>query len=785
MRTLKKALSLVLVLAMVFTLAVPALAVDKASEFKDYDKVTNKEAVDVLTAIGVINGNADGTFGADAKFTRAQGATMIAYLTLGKTVADALPTSATKFSDVPANFWGAKYIQYCADEGIINGYGNGKFGPDDELTSAQWALMLLGALGYSSKNEGIGGTGWEIAATRLAMKAGVASADDMVGTMTRDTAAKMAFNTLKADLVEYQSNGTNITIGDTNINVGATKAEPLTTKDEKTQTIKKETATNGDYIVQFAEQHFPKLRLADATGTVDAFDRPAATWTNGATKVGTYSKSADLTYTTEVKGSDIYKDLGLTTAMQTGIEYFVNGKQTGVAGFDALSKNATWKVGGNGTLTEVYKTTNDQGVVTKVTIVEVQTFFGKVSAVTKATSTTERYVSVDGMKFETESFAKDDYVLYTKAETSTGVYAIQSMKAVVSAATGTITYVNTTNNTFVVGGETYKYSATNTERSSVGATATLYLDDYGYVIKDTGAQETTNYAVVVAKNDDYAGGIFDKKKMVKLVLTDGNTVEAEYDGTGIDVNDVVTYTVENDVYKLVEVADLDNGITAITTNNSTLKANVYADSKTVFVVRSGEGTTANPYTYKVHTGIANVPSMTSVTAKAAVKNFHAEVVYVTSAVETGVTSAKATYITEVGAQQVSEYAPDGKTKITYFLQNAVVDGEITTVKSSTKLNGVYSAVVTNSNGVITSATPASTADGLNDAVIEYVNGVVSINGGFMGYTSDAVCYIVDAKTGAIAASSIEGLSNDGTKYDGFFTTKDGIVVGLYLVPVVQ
>ena len=66
MRTLKKALSLVLVLAMVFTLAVPALAVDKAADFKDYDKVTNKEAVDVLTAIGVINGNADGTFGAAA-----------------------------------------------------------------------------------------------------------------------------------------------------------------------------------------------------------------------------------------------------------------------------------------------------------------------------------------------------------------------------------------------------------------------------------------------------------------------------------------------------------------------------------------------------------------------------------------------------------------------------------------------------------------------------------------------------------------------------------------------
>ena len=105
MRTLKKALSLVLVLAMVFALAVPGFAANttkKASDFKDYSKVTNKEAVDVLTAIGVINGNADGTFAPEGKFTRAEAATMITYLTLGKTVANALPTSATKFSDVPA-----------------------------------------------------------------------------------------------------------------------------------------------------------------------------------------------------------------------------------------------------------------------------------------------------------------------------------------------------------------------------------------------------------------------------------------------------------------------------------------------------------------------------------------------------------------------------------------------------------------------------------------------------------------------------------------------------------
>ena len=112
MRTLKKALSLVLVLAMVFALAVPGFAADttkKASDFKDYSKVTNKEAVDVLTAIGVINGNADGTFGPEGSFTRAQAASIIAHMMLGA-AADAQPSSATKFTDVPATHWQASTL---------------------------------------------------------------------------------------------------------------------------------------------------------------------------------------------------------------------------------------------------------------------------------------------------------------------------------------------------------------------------------------------------------------------------------------------------------------------------------------------------------------------------------------------------------------------------------------------------------------------------------------------------------------------------------------------------
>ena len=191
MRTLKKALCLVLVLAMAVSLGVTAFAVDKASDYTDYSTVTSKEAVDVLTAIGVLSGNTDGSFGPTGNFTRAQAATIIAHMMLGAKTTAALPQVATQFNDVSAAHWASGYINYCVNNGIINGYGDGRFGPEDTLTATQWALMLLNALGYQPKYEGIGGAGWEIKTTTLAVSAGVANAEELTGSFNRDVAAQI------------------------------------------------------------------------------------------------------------------------------------------------------------------------------------------------------------------------------------------------------------------------------------------------------------------------------------------------------------------------------------------------------------------------------------------------------------------------------------------------------------------------------------------------------------------------------------------------------------------
>ncbi|WP_349408701.1 S-layer homology domain-containing protein [Pseudalkalibacillus sp. SCS-8] len=50
------------------------------------------------------------------------------------------------FTDLDKVPWAQEHIYYLSDLGIINGYGNGKFGPNDKITRAQAALMLVKAL---------------------------------------------------------------------------------------------------------------------------------------------------------------------------------------------------------------------------------------------------------------------------------------------------------------------------------------------------------------------------------------------------------------------------------------------------------------------------------------------------------------------------------------------------------------------------------------------------------------------------------------------------------------
>ncbi len=518
MRTLKKALSLVLVLAMVFALAVPGFAADttkKASDYKDYSKVTNTEAVDVLTAIGVLHGNTDGTFGPEGNFTRAEAATLITYMLLGDKIADALPTAATKFSDVPASFWGAKYIAYCAEAGIVNGYGDGKFGPNDKLTANQWALMLLQAVKAKGVDK-VGGASWEIQTTKLAMQAKLATADDLTGTFNRDAAAKLALNALF-----YTEKGTTSTyiVKDSSgkqLYKGTDAVTALLMKQGTSgATLEVEEVSNGS----LANEVF-KLTKTTATTDEEAFARPATKYTQEGAKtnpIAVCANKAVLTYTAPVTGKNLYKDLGRTTTT-TAIAYYVDGKAASITGWDTtdgLNANATWTIGGNGTVTEVYKTGDDS-----YTITEIVPHFSTVKSVKTTTNTTTGVATttttLKNNKTSTEftSFAKNDAVIYTAAYNKDVVASLQTAKKVSGALTKATTVDNVP--TFTIGGKDYQISAGSTltaadikgtSNANMGKTVDYYVDNYGYLIAavDPATEATGTYIQVLAADKSTTG----------------------------------------------------------------------------------------------------------------------------------------------------------------------------------------------------------------------------------------------------------------------------------------
>lgn len=58
-----------------------------------------------------------------------------------------IPATAFQFPDVPTNHWAASQIDILSDQGVIVGYPDGTFKPDDNVTRAEFASMAIKALG--------------------------------------------------------------------------------------------------------------------------------------------------------------------------------------------------------------------------------------------------------------------------------------------------------------------------------------------------------------------------------------------------------------------------------------------------------------------------------------------------------------------------------------------------------------------------------------------------------------------------------------------------------------
>ncbi len=114
---------------------------DKDKNITKIEYKVTKNAVEEVKAIAYIKGYPDGTFKPQANVTRAEAAQMFATLLNGGT--NFGTSQATKFSDA-SDDWYSKAINYVVGKGLISGYPNGTFKPNESITRAEFAQMISG-----------------------------------------------------------------------------------------------------------------------------------------------------------------------------------------------------------------------------------------------------------------------------------------------------------------------------------------------------------------------------------------------------------------------------------------------------------------------------------------------------------------------------------------------------------------------------------------------------------------------------------------------------------------
>ena len=179
-------------------LVVPAVAASAATtRFSDITDNYTATAVETLRLMGVLDGYGDGTFRPNAVLTRAQFCKMAVYAMDGSSELGRYST-VTIFPDVKPSLWAASYINMAAKKGVIAGFADGKFKPNQTVTAGQAVTILMRGLGY--KDENMGGV-WpqgymaEAQTCGLLKSTGITSA---YSALTRGQAAKLFLNLFEA-----------------------------------------------------------------------------------------------------------------------------------------------------------------------------------------------------------------------------------------------------------------------------------------------------------------------------------------------------------------------------------------------------------------------------------------------------------------------------------------------------------------------------------------------------------------------------------------------------------
>lgn len=197
---MKKALTILLAVAMMFCFSATAFAAD-FTDTADTSKVA-QDAINKVAALGIVEGYEDGSFKPAANITRAEFAKMADIAAGLEDAAKDLEGAASSYKDVKTNVWYTGWINLASAQGYVKGYENGTYGPNNNITYAEVTTVLMRLLGY---NDNLTGP-WPINYINQATKLDVL--DDVEGfsanvPATRANVAIMLAETLDQDMVVW------------------------------------------------------------------------------------------------------------------------------------------------------------------------------------------------------------------------------------------------------------------------------------------------------------------------------------------------------------------------------------------------------------------------------------------------------------------------------------------------------------------------------------------------------------------------------------------------------
>ena len=593
MKNLKKVLALVLAVVMIMGTVAVASAKDYADIKADSDYA---EAIDVLSNLNILDGFKNGetyNFQPDGYFTRAQAAKIVAIVhnaaTNGKikgqdAISSLYSNAQNPFVDCN-NSWALPFINYCRITGLADGMTKTTYAPERRLTGVQWLKLMLTTLNFDTAKEGYTGTGWDInvlnRANELGLLAGLPTGWKAIENIKRGEAAQILYNALTTSLVEYGQNikGYNPTVAAGNFLTKAFVAN--------------------ESVVSTGVLLAAKMGVG-ITRTTDAFRRPGYKWSHG-TWSKFYMDAPVNSYTTAVTMCDILKndmkvpetsseavvlngyrkgvDPTATGATTTGLlftdadtalnYYAVDGFKYAAANdriymelqHDKAKECQTWceaaygwkspVFGGQGDLTQVFKT-EDGWVITTI-----HTFLGEITKLNKNNKYSHATGETAELKFWQEMVKDEPQYIErtTTAMTTTDMNYTVGTKVLVQVSLKKSETVNLDNFDYVNG----NVGIVAVAEAKTGALTGASDANYPETVSIDGTKYPTNCRFVLGK--DKAMNIANNGKVFTFYLdTYGNVIGrvANTDAKSYVVLDRIYATHENGKFGLkADMFDLD------------------------------------------------------------------------------------------------------------------------------------------------------------------------------------------------------------------------------------